>query len=241
MKFPMVLRVFGRSFREWWDSWLDMVMMTAVWFFAQLTIVLGPPATFGVYYAINSQLNGQGLGVRGMIEGARKHFWRALLWGVINLAVIVTIYINFRFYSAIEAAWGLYLVVFVALLTFVYLGTNFYGLAYYAMLEKPSLKVALRNGVLTTLASPIYTLVLLIPVALIMVGSVTIVLPMFLGLPAFIPVLGTRAVEERLVAFGLRKAEKTPKEIEMEESSKLHAPASNLPQEPEPSRTGKRR
>src|SRR5574338_256721 len=236
IKFPKVLRVFGRAFREWWDSWLDMVMMTALWFVAQLTIVLGPPATFGVYYAVNSLLNGQGIGVRGMIEGARKHFWKGLLWGVINWLAAFTIYINFYFYSNVEAAWGLYLVIFVGLLTFVWIGTNFYGLAYYFMMEQPSLKVALRNGALTTLASPIYTLILLIPVALIVAGSVTIILPLFLGLPAFIPVLGTRAVEERLVSFGLRKAEKTPKEIEMEENeSRYSAGSNNLSQGREPS------
>lgn len=241
MKFPIVLRVLGRTFREWWDGWLDMVMMTAVWFFAQLTIVLGPPATFGVYYAVNSMVNGQSVGVRGMIEGARKHFWRALLWGLINLLVVFTIAVNFNFYSNIEASWGLYLVMFVGLLTFLWIGTNFYALPYYSMMETPSLKVALRNGILTTLASPVYTFVLLIPVVLIVVGSVTIILPLFLGLPAFIPMLGIRAVEERLVSFGLRNPEKTPKEIEIEESEKLHAPSGNLPQESEPSKPRGRR
>ena len=233
IKFPMALRVIGKSIRDWWDGWLDMVMMTALWFFAQLTIVLGPPATFGVYYAINSSINGQAMGVRGMIEGARKYFWKSLLWGLINWLVIATFFVNFNFYANVEAVWGLYLLVFVGLLAFLWVGTNFYGLAYFFIQEVRSLKVAFRNGILTTLASPLYTLIILVPVVLIVGASIWVVLPLFLGLPAFIPMLGLRAVLERLETFGLRERELTPKEIEMAESEKLHTPG--LPREdPQP-------
>lgn len=238
IKFPMALRVIGKSIRDWWDGWLDMVMMTAVWFFAQLTVVLGPPATFGMFYSIQSYLNGQSLGVRGMIEGARKYFWKALLWGVINLAVIATFFVNFNFYANVQAAWGLYLLVFVGLLAFLWVGTNFYGLAYFFEQDVKSLKVALRNGILTTLASPVYTLILLIPAALIVGLTIWIVLPLFLGLPALIPVLGLRGVNERLETFGLRQPEPTPKEIEMAERDQLNAPgSSNLPMPAEPAAT----
>ncbi len=47
LKFPAVLRVIGRSIVDWWDSWLDMVLVTIVWFVAQITVIFGPPATFG--------------------------------------------------------------------------------------------------------------------------------------------------------------------------------------------------
>lgn len=240
-KIPMVLRVIGRAFRDWWDGWLDMVMMSAVWFFAQLTIVLGPVATFGVYYSLHSGINGQSLGARGVIEGGRKYFWKALLWGVINLLAVVIFWVNLNFYANIQATWGLYLLMFIVLLIFLWVGTNFYGLAYFFEQDVKSLKVALRNGILTTLASPLYTLIILIPVALIVGASIVIILPLFLGMPAFIPVLGLRAVSERLETFGLRKPEPTPKEIEMAENELLHPGASIIQQqndqsEPRPAR-----
>src|SRR5512141_1274552 len=105
-RFPASLRVIGRSIVDWWDGWLDFVMLSIVWLFAQLTIILGPPATFGAYYVVHQMLNGEALGVRGMIAGGRKYFWKSLLWGLLNIVVIVILVVNYQFYGAVQAAWG---------------------------------------------------------------------------------------------------------------------------------------
>jgi len=93
--------------------------------------------------------------------------------------------------------------------------------------EFKSIKVALRNGILTTLAAPFFTIVLAIPVVLVAGLSLVFVIPLFLGLPGLIPFLGFRAMYNRLEAFGLRQPEKTPREIEFEESSKIRVPGSD--------------
>ena len=98
-KWPAFLRVFGRSAVDWYDSWLDMTLIGIIWLFAQATIILGPPATFGVYYVTSNMVrNGESLGVRGMIEGARKYFIKSLAWGAINWLVAVISVVNFYFY-----------------------------------------------------------------------------------------------------------------------------------------------
>ena len=51
--------------------------------------------------------------------------------------------------------------------------------------------------------------------------------PLIVGeslVPAIIPMLGARAVQNRLVAFGIRQRDKTPKELERDESSRIHFP-----------------
>jgi hypothetical protein len=73
-RFPASLRVIGRSVVDWWDGWLDMVVTLMIWLFAQMTIVLGPPATFGLYYVVHNMINGEAQGVRGLIAGARMYF-----------------------------------------------------------------------------------------------------------------------------------------------------------------------
>jgi uncharacterized membrane protein YesL len=222
--FPTSLRVMGRSIVDWWDGWMDMVMMTGVWFLAQLTIVFGPPATFGVYYSIHSMLNGQALGVRGLIEGARLHFWKALLWGLVNVLVAFTISVNLYFYGNVEAVWGFAIQVFIALLAALWVATNFYALPYFMEQDVKKLRVAFKNGVLTSLAAPFFTLVLMIFVVAIVLLSFGLVIPLFLGLLGLVPVMGFRAMYDRLIAFGIRQQEKTPKEIEYEEGSRIEVP-----------------
>lgn len=223
-KIPASFRVIGHSVVHWWDGWLDMVMITAVWFLAQFTVVLGPPATFGVYYVIHNMINGEAMGVRGLIAGARKYFGTALLWGLINLAVVLLFVVNYQFYGNVKATWGLYLQILIVMIGVLWFCTNFYGLAYFHEQEIHSLKIALRNGLLTTLAAPLFTLILLILIVVIIALSVGFIIPTFLALPALIPTMGFMAMVDRLEAFGLRKREKTPKEIELEEGGRIEVP-----------------
>jgi len=223
-KIPASLRVIGRSIVDWWDGWLDMVLVMIVWVLAQVTIILGPPATFGVYYVVHSMINGEAQGVRGMISGGRKYFWKAWIWGLITLLGTVILIVNYIFYGRVEANWGVYVQGFVVLLSFLWLSTQFYALPFFMEQEFKSIKIAFRNGFLTTLAAPFFTMVLAIPAAIVIGLSGVFVLPLFLGLPGIIPFLGFRALYNRLEAFGLRQPEKSPREIEFEESGRIRVP-----------------
>lgn len=226
LHFPASLRVIGRSFVDWWDGWLDTVVMTLVWVVAQVTVILGPPATFGVYYVIHDMVvDGQAQGIPGMIRGARMYFGKAWLWGLINLLVVGILVINIYFYGGIKAFWGLYLQVFVLMVLLVWIMTQFYALAYFMELETKSLWTAMKNGLFTSLAAPFFTFVIIVLVIILTLLSFGLVIPLFLGLFGVIPFLAFRAIDDRLVAFGLRKPEKTPKEIEYEESGRLKIPS----------------
>jgi hypothetical protein len=228
-RIPASLRVIGRSFVDWWDNWVDLVLVVTVWMLAQLTVVLGPPATFGVYYVIFEMMNGTALGVRGLIQGAKKYFWPALLWGVINLAAVGVFLLNYWFYNQIAqtATWGFYAQVFVSLIGLLYVGALFYALPFYFYQERKSLKMAYRNGLFTFLAAPFFSFFLLLLSIIFAVLSAIFVLPIFLGIPMLIPIFGYRALYNRLETFGLREREKTPKEIEAE-NGRIRIVGSNL-------------
>jgi hypothetical protein len=223
-KFPASLRVIGRSAVDWWDGWMDMVLVTIVWVVAQITIILGPPATFGVYYVVHSMQNGQSIGVRGMIEGGKHYFGKAWIWALVNYVVIFVTFFAIWFYANVKAAWGIYAEVIILIIAYLWFCSNFYGLAYFHELEEKNLFVSLKNGLLTTLAAPFFTLILMIVVVVLLVLSFGFMLPLFLGIPCLVPVLGYRGIHDRLVAFGIRKPEKTPREIEMEQSSHIDVP-----------------
>jgi uncharacterized membrane protein YesL len=225
-KLPASFRVIGRAVVDWWDGWLDMVLTIIIWFVAQLTIVLGPPATFGMYYVVHQMINGEALGVRGLFSGARKYFGKALLWGLLNLLVALFLFVDVYFYGNLKTGWAPVVEVIVLMLGVLWYCTQFYALPYYIELEQKSLYIAMKNGLLTTLAAPFFTFVVMLVAVLALALSFIFIIPLFLGLPALIPFLGFRSMINRLEAFGLRKPEKTPREIEAEETDKVNAPGS---------------
>jgi hypothetical protein len=235
VKFPASLRVIGRSFVDWWDGWMDMVLVTIVWFFAQITVVLGPPATFGFYYVVHNMQSGQATGVRGLIEGGRKYFGKAWLWGLANLAVVFITSFAVWFYNNVQAAWGFYAELIILIIAYLWVCSQFYGLAYFHELDEKNLYIAVKNGLLTTLAAPFFTLILIVLSVVVLALSFGFMLPLFLGLPGLIPTLGFRGVYDRLIAFGIRKPEKTPKEIEAEQSYRIILPEFDRSAQPDKS------
>ena len=226
-RFPASWQVIGRSCVDWWDSWFDMLGVVVVWLLAQFTIVLGPPATFGLYYVVYHLVNGESLGIRGLIEGGRKYFGAAWLWNIINLVMLVTLYFNVAFYGQFQADWRYFLQIFFVILIGIWLAGQFYALAFFHEQVKGHILIALRSGVLMALATPFFTILLMVFAALVVIICAGTILPVFLGFPALVPILGARAVQNRLVAFGIRKREKTPKELEREESSRINFPGAS--------------
>jgi len=214
IKFPAFLSAFGRSTVDWYDSWLDMTLIGMLWLVAQVTIVLGPAATFGVYYVTSAMIrSGESLGVKGMIEGARKYFLKALAWGALNWLVAVISVVNFIFYLNVDSTFGYIARVMIVVLTSLWMITQFYAVPFLLAQEQEKLFLALRNGLYLTLATLPYTIGLMIIVVLIIALSAVLILPAFLGVPMLIAVMGTRALYDRLEAFGLRKKDPDPKEV----------------------------
>jgi hypothetical protein len=216
INWPASMRVVGRSIVEWWDGWLDFEIMTIVWFFAQITVVLGPPATFGVYHVVHlMSREGEATGVKGMIQGARMYFGKSLIWGVINWVVLILAYVNITFYSQMGNTLGMIAQWIVLVLTATYLVAQFYTVAFFMQMKDDQKKVfvAMRNGLFLALGTPLFTLVLILFSVVLIVLSVFLVIPIFLGVPALIAVLGTRGMIDRLESFNLLKKDADPKEV----------------------------
>jgi hypothetical protein len=215
IKWPAPLGVIGKSVVAWWDAWLDFELITIVWFFAQFTVILGPPATFGVYHVIHVMAHeGEATGLRGMFDGARMYFGKALVWGVVNWAALILAYVNIVFYSQMATTLGLIARWIVILMTITYLVTQFYAVAFFMQMkdENKNVFLALKNGLYLALGQPVFTFVLVI-FASILVLSFSLVIPIFLGVPALIAVLGTYGMRDRLTTFGLLRKEIEPREV----------------------------
>jgi uncharacterized membrane protein YesL len=216
IKWPAPLGVIGRSVVAWWDGWLDFELITIAWFFAQFTIILGPPATFGVYHVVHVMAHeGEATGLKGMFHGARLYFGKALIWGVINWAALVLAYVNIVFYSQMATTIGMIAQWIVIFLTVLYLVAQFYAVAFFMQLRDDSKNVfqALKSGLFMALTYPVFTFVLILFAVVLGVFSAGLVIPIFLGAPALIAVLSTEGMRDRLQVLKLLGKDPDPREV----------------------------
>jgi len=206
-KLPVPLQVVAQALRDWWDDWVNMLAINLVWLMCWLTVVLGPPATFGIYYVTNQLAHGRSLGVRGMIEGGKRYFFQSWLWMLLNLAVGLLLIVNLLFYQQFASVWAQFLQAFQLFLGVAWLVVQFYALPCLMEQERKHLGMALRNGFFTAVAAPGYTAVVAGLAALIAALSVVVVAPFFLGGPCLIAALGNRAVRERLETYRVPERE----------------------------------
>ncbi len=204
---PIPVQVIFRALNDWWADWVHMVVINLAWALCWLTLILGPPATLGMYHVTNELARGRSLGLAGLLEGGRRYFWKSWQWALLNLLAAAIAAANVRFYAQFDAAWT---EILRALLWFLGLGwllVQFYALPYLIEQETKSLWVAQRNGLFTALAAPGYTVLIAGVGALVAVLSVGSVAMLFLGGPCLVAVLGNHAVRERLETYRVRERE----------------------------------
>lgn len=198
------VQVIRRSLGDWWYDWVNLALINVVWVLAVLTIALAPPATLGAFYATNQLARGRSVSVGDFIAGFRRYFLLSYAWAAANAAAALLVWSGIRFYSQFGADWSLILLLVVIAIGLGWLVVQFYTLPYLIEQEQRNVLVALRNGLFTGLASPLYTLVLAIFSGAIIALSLALVALIFLGGPCLIALLANHAVRERLVTFGIR-------------------------------------
>jgi uncharacterized membrane protein YesL len=204
-QFGAAAQVIGKSLSDWWYAWVNLALINVVWALCCASIVLAPPATLGLFYAANQLAHGHTPDMHDFIAGARRYFLRSWLWAALNVAVAVLTWTNFRFYSQLETDWAALPLSLSLMIAVVWILTQFYALPFLIEQDQKKLRVALRNGLFTALASPLFTFVVGGFAVLAAVISGMLVALLFLGGPALIALLGNNAVLERLETFGVRQ------------------------------------
>ncbi|MBI5671444.1 MAG: DUF624 domain-containing protein [Chloroflexi bacterium] len=196
--------VIRRALADWWYDWVSLALINVVWALAVLTLVLAPPATLAAFYATNQLAQGRSVSVSDFVSGFRQYFLLSYAWAAVNVMAAVLVWSGIRFYGQFGADWSLLLLLLVVAIGLGWLVVQFYALPYLMEQEQRNVLVALRNGLFTGLASPLYTLVLAIFSGAIIALSLALVALIFLGGPCLIALLANHAVRERLVTFGIR-------------------------------------
>jgi uncharacterized membrane protein YesL len=189
------------SIRTWWDDLINLLVLNLAWFACQITIFLGPPATLSIFHLTRQLADGVAPSLREFVEYTRHYFVKGWMWMLANLLAIAIVWSNLVFYSQFDEAWAYYArLIFIALGLF-WLPLQFFALPYLVIQENSSLRLAWKNGLLTILASPGYTLVILLFAALVILLSVVMILPLLFGVGMLIPTLGNQVNKDRVETF----------------------------------------
>jgi uncharacterized membrane protein YesL len=199
------LTVVRLALRDWWRDWLSLTVLNLVWMLAWVTVLLGPPATLAVYDYLRRHIEGDAMTPGEVWGSVRAHALKGWLWALLNLALALGVLVNLGFYGGFDALWARGLELLTLMLTGLWLVLQFYALPYLMVQERRSLRLAYRNALFTTLASPLYSLLLTLTAGLLLTVSVRFVALLFLAVPVLVALLGTHAVRERLRHFKVLK------------------------------------
>ncbi len=203
--------VIWTAIRGWWDNLIVLSLISAAWLACWVTIILGPPATFGLYCAVHELAEENTTSFRTAYEGARRYFLVSWGWMLANLIVLIMLVLNWMFYGGVSSALGLTIQLITLVVALFWFGAQFYGLPFFFLQEKRSIWTAWRNGIYTALSSPLRALVVWVVILILLAVGVVFILPLILGIPALIALLGAVGVRERLIAYGLLKPEEFEK------------------------------
>jgi hypothetical protein len=197
--------VIGHALASWWDDWVNMAIISVVWLLCWITVVLGPPATLGMYHVANRLASGRSLELGGLWEGIKRYFQVSWLWMLLNIVVAVIQIVNFYFWTGQRKWWAILVAGVLLFLSLVWLATQFYALPFLIEQRRKNLGLALRNGLFTALAAPGFTVVVAGLSAVLAVVSFLFVLPLLIGVPMLIAAVGTWAVRDRLETYGVHE------------------------------------
>lgn len=195
MSIKSAFPVIWDSIKLWWKDWANQVLVAFAAILLSLTVVLYPMALFGVYEQALDLTHGIRTGIMGFWQGFKRYWRKSLLWGLLNLFVVVLLGFNVWFYSGISNVMGLVLMLLMSGLLIFWLIWQFYSVSCFFLQEEKTLKVAWKNGLAVILLQPGYSLVIAIVMLILLGLSVTTFIPLFLGSIPLIAILGLRAVQ----------------------------------------------
>ncbi len=201
------LHVIWKATKIWYDDWVNLFVLNFLASISWMTIILGPPMLFGLYEIGRDLVHGRGSGTADLFLAAKRHFLVSWLWALVNILVGIIVVVNILFYWRLAKSWSILLVSVFFFLGVFWVMMQIYVIPYYMEQETKSLILAHKNAALTFLAAPGYTLALFIFSLLLFGVSFGFILPLILAAPALVIVTGNCAVNDRLLAYGVRDVE----------------------------------
>lgn len=134
-------------------------------------------------------------------EAFRENFRRSLPWGIVNLLFAVINFNNLIAFARVDTLPVMILELVWFMATLVWLGMLLYTWPLYYEMREPTVSGAIRNALVMVLRNPLYTITLLILIAVLAAISTILVACWLLLTWGAIAAIANAAVHERLERY----------------------------------------
>ena len=191
-------KVIKGGFAVWRQKILPGAAVSAVFLLCAVTVVFFPPALFGMNEYAYQRMKGREASLLTFWNGSRHYLGKSYLWAMLNAFAIGLAWTNLRFYGELGESLGGALQWFFYFLGLIWLIMQIYFVPYVIQLTEENVWLALRNAFFSVMAFPVYSAGLFIFLVLLAgAGSLTVI-PLALGLPLLLALIGQHAAQDRL-------------------------------------------
>lgn len=184
-----------------WDALVAIAPLNLLWAGLSLTIVLFPPATAALFESMHELASGSSPSIGDFLRAVRRRFVASWLWALWAAAGLSVVLLNVRISAdpADPIAWLSAVIVVLGVLFGVSL---LYVWPFVVVQPEGGLGRAIRNASLTVLAAPLFAISLAVLLALVVAVGAVLVFPLVVVVPGLFGLVASRAVMDRLRAFG---------------------------------------
>ena len=222
------LQVIRFSLRDFWDEFVLLVMISALWTLTlllptaplflltnvPLLLVLGlmlllalplPIISGAACYVTNQVARGKAANWGTFWTGVKRYWLKSLVVALVNLVALILLATNFQFYGVLlEGTWTRFALAIWVLVTLCWFLVQVFWFPMLLELQDEKMLLALRNALLMALATPGFSLTLGVILAVLIVLCVMLVVPAMLFMAALILLVCNHATRSRL-AYAQKK------------------------------------
>jgi uncharacterized membrane protein YesL len=199
----LALTLLLRAVRLWWRELLFLLVLNFAWLLAQLTIVLGPPATAALFVIAGRVADGDLVGPADVWHALRENFARAWVWGLVQWVVYGILAFNLWYYRGESGAVALALRYTWTLLAIVWFGLNLYYWPLNLAQAEHGLPLTLANCAKMALLNPAFTLAFTLLALVVITAGVASGVLLGAVLAVWLALWSTLAVRELLRVAGV--------------------------------------
>jgi hypothetical protein len=216
------LQVIRFSIRDFWDEFVLLVALSALWTLTfllptvpvfllsnvPLFLVVGlmvllalplPIVSGATCYVTNQVARGKAAGWGTFWSGVKRYWWKSLVVALVNVVALILLLTNFQFYGALlEGSWTRFALAIWVLVSLYWFLVQVFWFPMILELQEERLFLALRNALLMAAITPSFSLTLVVVLAIVVILCVVLVVPAMLFMAAFVLLISNHATRSRL-------------------------------------------
>lgn len=164
-----------------------------------------PPILGALSFVTNQIARGKAVGWDTFLRGLRRYWTKSYVVVLLVVLGLALILFNLWFYSSLlDAAWAPAMRLLSTLILFLWIAVQLFWFPMLLELESESILQSLKDAVLMTVLTPLFTLILVLAASVLLGLSLVLVLPVVFFSLALLSLLGNVATRDRL-AYVQRK------------------------------------